>query len=223
MTWPKTGVRDWAAALPRSSATSATRPRWSSARAARARRRSSSSRPIRATRAAIFPTTELDELADVDQGARHHPADRGARDQGHERSVRDHRRRAALARGAARRPARGADRPGRGDATPRPRAGDHRERAARRSQSAGRGDGLSVADRPVQAQPERRRQVRRQEPQPRRQHAAAAAAAGVGEGLSSTPASSPPATRARWSVSRTPTSWRATSSTAGSTCARSKR
>ena len=56
MPWPKTGDRDWAAASPRSSATSARRPRSSSARATRARRRSNSSSPIRAIRAAIFPT-----------------------------------------------------------------------------------------------------------------------------------------------------------------------
>ena len=177
MPWPKTGDRDWAAALPRSSATSARKPRSSSARAARARRRSSSSSPIRATRGATFADDELDELAaSIKERGIIQPIVVRA-DQGRRRPVRDRRRRAALARGAARRPARGADRRRRGDRRRGARARDHRERAARRPQSAGRGDGLSVADRRVQAQPERRRQDRRQEPQPRRQHAAAAAAA----------------------------------------------
>ena len=62
-------------------------------------------------------------------------------------SLRDHRRRTALARGATRQPARSADRPDRSQRLRRARDHDHRERAARRPQRDGRGAGLSRARR----------------------------------------------------------------------------
>ena len=103
------------------------------------------------------------------------------------------------------------------------RARDHRERAARRPQSARGGDRLSVADRRVRLQPGRHRQDRRQEPQPCRQHAAAAEAAGDGEGLYQRRQAhrrpcahaGRPAERRRAGATR--------SSSAVSTCARSRR
>ena len=143
----------------------------------------------------------------LDQGARHHPADRGARGAAPP-TIRDHRRRAALARGAARRPARRADRRRRGHRRAGAGTRHHRERAARRSQSDRRGGRLSGADRRVRSQPGRRRADRRQEPQPRRQHAAAAEAVRAGEGAGAVRASFRPATRACWSASRTPKSLR---------------
>ena len=57
------------------------------------------------------------------------------------------------------------------------RARDHRERPARRSQSAGRSPGLRPADGAILLYAARPCAGHRQEPQPRRQHAAAAAAA----------------------------------------------
>ena len=93
----------------------------------------------------VFSDAELDELAQSIARARHHPADRRAHGAGRRGQLRDHRRRAALARGAARGPARRADRRARRERRRSARACDHRERAARRSQSAGRGDRLSGA------------------------------------------------------------------------------
>ncbi len=178
-----TADRDWGAALPRSSATSAPRTRRPSARAINAACRSSISSPIRATRAATFRTTELDELAASikERGIIQPVVVRAVR--GATRCLRDHRRRAALAGGATRGPARDSDRAARSDRQRGARACHHRERAAHRSQSAGRGRRLSGAGERVQAQSRGHRQDRRQEPQPRHQHAAPVEAAGAGQGL----------------------------------------
>ena len=81
----------------------------------------------------------------LDPRARHHPADRGAAGARQRRSLRDHRRRAALARGAARRPARGADRRARGRAT------------ARRSSSPS----SRTCSAPISIRSKRRRAIRR--------------------------------------------------------------
>ena len=154
-----------------------------SARAASAACRSNSSSPIRAIRAASFSDAELDELAasirerGIIQPIVVRPV-RGATD-AFEIIAGERRWRAAQRAGLH-------DVPvvvGRGDRRRGARARDHRERAARRSQSARRGDGLSGARRRVQSQPGRHRQDRRQEPQPRRQHAAAVEAVRAGEGL----------------------------------------
>ena len=129
----------------------------------------------------LFSEAELEELsASIRERGIIQPIVVRSRGAGH---LRDHRRRAALARGAARRPARSADRRDRGDRRRSARTRDHRERAARRSQSAGRSDRLSGARRRVRSFAGRHREDRRQEPQPRRQHAAAAEAAGHREGL----------------------------------------
>ena len=97
----------------------------------------------------LFSDAELDELADSirERGIIQPIVVRAAR----RRQLRDHRRRAALARGAARRPARGADRRARRQRRRSARACDHRERPAHRSQSAGRGDRLSVARQRIQS------------------------------------------------------------------------
>ena len=130
-----------------------------------------------------FSDAELGELAGLDQAAWRDPADRGAAGEGRARPLRDHRRRAALARLAGRRAPRGADRPDRRQRQRRAGTRDHRERPARRSQRDGRGAGLSRPGRRVQTQPGRHRQDRRQEPQSRRQHDAADQIAGRGAGL----------------------------------------
>ena len=77
------------------------------------------------------------------------------------------------------------------------RACDHRERAARRPQPAGRGGRLSGARRRVQHSQDDIADDRRQEPQPCRQHAAAAEAARAVKAYHRATASSPPAMRAR--------------------------
>ena len=70
----------------------------STGRARSARCRSNSCKPNPRNPRRTFPEAELDELADLDQAARRDPADRGAAGEGRARSLRDHRRRAALAR-----------------------------------------------------------------------------------------------------------------------------
>ena len=113
-------------------------------RASRAACRSNTCGPIRAIRARLSPTpsstSSPPRSASAASSSRSWCARCGA-----ERRFRDHRRRAALARGAARRPARRADRVRRGDRRAGARARDHRERAARRPQSARGGERLSVA------------------------------------------------------------------------------
>ena len=127
-----------------------------------------------------FTDDELEELAVLDPRARHHPADRGARHTRRARYLRDHRRRAALARRATRRLARCADHRRRGDRRAGARIRHHRKRAARRPQSDGGGDRLSGADRRIQSQPGRGGADRRQEPPACGQHAAAVEAVRAG-------------------------------------------
>ena len=112
---------------------------------------------------------------------------------------RDHRRRAALARGAARGPARGADRDRRGDRRAVARICDHRERAARRPQSDRGSGGLRRADGAVQPHAGAGGADRRQEPALCRQFRAAVEIARAGEGSWCARASSRPATRGCWS------------------------
>ena len=113
-------------------------------RAGRQRCRSSSSSPNPRNPRRNFAEAELADLA---QSIREHGIVQPVvvRPSGETGPLRDHRRRAALARGAARR----ADRnPGHRPRRRRPdgaRTRDHRERAARRSQSGRRGAGLSAA------------------------------------------------------------------------------
>ena len=94
-------------------------------------------------------------------------------------AYRDRRRRAALARGATRRPARNSDRRHRGRRSRGARTRHRRERPARRSQRARRGERLCAARRRSWLFARRHRAHHRQEPQPHRQHAAAAEIAGV--------------------------------------------
>ncbi len=169
-----------------------------------------------------FHRSRTQRAGRLDQGARHHPADRGAPGARQGRALRDHRRRAALARGAARRPARGADRHRRGDRRAGARIRHHRERAARRFESDRGGGRLSGADGRIQSQPGRGGADRRQEPLACRQHGAAVEAVGAGAGAGAHPASSRPATRANWSASPTRSRSRRTSSSAASTCGRSR-
>ena len=150
----------------------------SSARAASAACRSSSCEPNPRNPRRNFADAELDELAPSIR-------ERGiiqpivVRRCAARATLRDHRRRAALARGAARRPARRA-----GGACSRSSDGEALELAIIENvqradlNRAGRGARLSGARRRVQVQPGRHRADRRQEPQPCRQHAAAAEAAG---------------------------------------------
>ena len=144
----------------------------------------------------MFADAELDELAASlrERGIIQPIVVRPLR--GASRRLRDHRRRAALARGAARRPARSSGRRHRGDRRRGSATCDHRERAARRSQSARRGGRLSRADGRIRQQPGRNRQDRRQEPKLCRQYAAASETSGCGEGAIFTAANSPPAMRA---------------------------
>ena len=88
---------------------SAARPRMSNGRAHSARCRSNSCAQS-AQSAPRFFRCRTRRARRLDPRARHHPADRGAAGRGRARRLRDHRRRAALARRAARRPARSADR-----------------------------------------------------------------------------------------------------------------
>ena len=90
-----------------------------------------------------FSDAELDELAASirERGIIQPIVVRAAR---RRRSLRDHRRRAALARRATRGPARRADRRARGHRQRGARARHHRERAARRSQSAGGSGGYQA-------------------------------------------------------------------------------
>ncbi len=130
-----------------------------------------------------FGDAELDDLAASIRQRGHHSAGRGPCGAREERRLRDHRRRAALAGGATRRPARYPDRAARSDRQRGARACNHRERTAQRSQSSGGGRRLSGAGERVQSQSRGHRQDRRQEPQPCQQYAAPAEAAGVGQDL----------------------------------------
>ncbi len=118
----------------------------------------------------------------VDQGARRHPADPGARRSAGRGRLRDRRRRAALARRPARRAARRADRPDRGRRPRGARDRHHRERPARRPQRARGGGGLRPARRRLRLFSRRRRAGGRQEPQSHRQHLAADQSAGSYQG-----------------------------------------
>ena len=155
-----------------------------------------------------FPPEELDELA---ASIRQHgivqpivvrplPGDDGA--------LRDHRRRAALAGGAARRAARGAGRRPRRVRPRGARARDRGERAARRPQPGRGGARLSGADRGVRLQAGRSRHDDRQEPRACRQHAAAAEAAEVGAHHDAGRARSPPGTGGRCLARAIRSGWR---------------
>ena len=131
----------------------------SSGRARSARCRSNSSSPIRAIRAATFSDAELGELAEsisehgVIQPIVVRPV-KGAQDR-FEIIAGERRWRAAQRAGLHEVPIVA----GRRQRQRRARARDHRERAARRPQRDGRGARLSRADRRIQTQPGRYRQV----------------------------------------------------------------
>ena len=102
--------------------------------------------PIRAIRAAPLPTANWKSLPRPSASAASFSRSWCARCAA-PTTLRDHRRRAALARGAARRSARSAGRCARSDRRAIARTRHHRERAARGSQCAGRGGRLSGARR----------------------------------------------------------------------------